>query len=308
MVIQVASADLLDPRLLQLFAALLETRSVTRAAVALGQSQPNVSLWLGKLRQHFGDPLFVRTAHGMVPTPRAESLAGPVHEALQGLRRVSDPARPFVAAESQQTFRLCMTDGSHIALLPPVLERVLEAAPQVRLEVVPIGDQTAADLESGRADLALGIVPDLETGFYQQAFFQQDFICLVGPRHPLAGGGLTLRAYREAAHVEVLSGRSHEFVAHALRAQGLTRTVRLTLPGFLGLGTVVAETELVATLPRQIGELIAGSTGLAALPCPVPVPGFTVKQYWHARMHRDQANQWLRGVCAEALGRGRKRH
>jgi DNA-binding transcriptional LysR family regulator len=291
-------SQLLDPKLLTLFALLYTTRSVTRAAEALDQSQPTVSAWLARLRELLHDPLFVRTAGGMQPTPRAEALVEPVREALQALRRISAPARDFAPAEAQRSFRVCMTDASHITLLPRLLKRVRVEAPRVRLEAAPIDDKTARELESGEADLALGIIPGLESGFYQQVFYEQDFVCLVSPGHPCARGGLTLEQYRGAAHVEVLSGKSHALLEEALKAQRVQREVMLQLPGFLGLATVVADTDLIATVPRQIGETLARHGGLAVLQCPVDVPPFTVKQYWHARMHHDPANRWLRNLCA----------
>jgi DNA-binding transcriptional LysR family regulator len=298
MVTSGGAAELLDARLLLLFTLLYSTKSVSRAAEELGQSQPNVSVWLNKLRAHFDDPLFVRTARGMEPTPRAESLVEPVREALQSLRRVSEPARAFVPGEARRSFRICMTDGSHITLLPRLLKHLRDAAPHIRIEAAPIGDGTARDLETGNADLALGIVPGLESGFYQQAFYDQDFICLVSPRHSVIGSGLTLKRYRESAHVEVLSGKSHSLLVSALKEQGVERDVLLQLPGFLGLATVVAETDLVATVPREIGETLARNGGPKVLKCPVKVPTFSVKQYWHVRMHHDEANRWLRSICA----------
>lgn len=295
---------LLDPKLLTLFALLYNTRSVTRAAEELNQSQPTISAWLSRLRELLGDPLFVRTAGGMQPTPRADALVEPVREALQSLRRISAPAQVFVPDEAQRGFLVCMTDASHITLLPRLLKRVRREAPRVRLEASPINDQTARDLESGRADLALGIIPGLESGFYQQVFYEQDFVCLVSPTHPDFSRELTLDGYRAAVHVEVLSGKSHALLEEALKAQRVRRDVLLQLPGFLGLATVVAETDLVATVPRQIGETLARQGGLKALPCPVQVPTFTVKQYWHARMHHDPANRWLRGLCASLYMNG----
>lgn len=289
---------LLEPRQLRLLELMLETGSVTRAAEALGQSQPNVSLWLDKLRRHFRDPLFVRTARGMEPTPRALALADPVREALQTLRRVSAASRSFVPGEAQRSFRICMTDGSHITLLPRLLKELRVSAPNVRIDTTPIDDGTPRDLEAGRADLALGIVPGLESGFYQQAFYEQDFICLASPAHSSIRSTLTLRAYRDAVHVEVLSGKSYSLLAEALKRHRIERDVVLQLPSFLGLARVVAETDLIATVPREIGETVASNSGLRVLKCPFEVPTFTVKQYWHARMHNDDANRWLRGVCA----------
>lgn len=297
-------ASLIDGKLLMVFALLYHTRSVTGAAEELGQSQPNISLGLTKLREHFGDPLFVRTGNGMQPTPRADELMELVKEALQSLRRVSAPPRPFVPAEAQRSFRICMTDASHITLLPRLLKHFREVAPRLRLKATPIDDKIADKLESGEADLALGIIPGLESGFYQQTFYEQDFVCLANPEHPVIRKNLSLKAYREAAHVEVLSGKSHALLEAALKAQRIRRDVLLQLPGFLGLATVVAQTDLIATVPRQIGETLARNGGLALLKCPVKVPSFTVKQYWHAHMHHDPANRWLRSVCASIFMRG----
>lgn len=296
-------SQLLEPKLLTLFAVLYNTRSVTKAAEELDQSQPTISAWLGRLREVLGDPLFVRTASGMQPTPRADSLVEPVREALQNLRRISAQVVDFLPVEAQRSFLICMTDASHITLLPRLLKRVRLEAPKVRLEATPINDLTARDLESGRADLALGIIPGLESGFYQQVFYEQDFVCLVGPHHPLMNG-LSLEAYRSASHVEVLSGKTHALLEEALKVSRVRREILLQLPGFLGLASVVAETDLVATVPRQIGEALAQQGGLKVLRCPVPVPTYTVKQYWHARMHHDQANRWLRSLCASIYMNG----
>lgn len=295
---------LLDGRLLLLFSLLYQMRSVTKAADELGQSQPNISVGLTKLREHFGDPLFVRTGNGMQPTPRAETLIGPVTEALQSLRRVSAPAKMFVPAQAEQSVRVCMTDASHITLLPRLLTHLRACAPRIRLETTPIDERIAKRLESGDADLALGIIPGLESGFYQQTFYEQNFVCLVNPQHPDIREHLTLKAYREAVHVEVLSGFSHSLLEDALKKQRVQRDVLLRIPGFLGLATVVRQTDLVATVPQQIGETLAHNGGLALYKCPVKVPTFTVKQYWHARLHHDPVNRWLRGVCASIFMSG----
>ena len=109
---------------------------------------------------------------------------------------------------------------------------------------------------------------------------------------------MTLKDYREGQHIDVLSGRSHALLDAALRRAGVARSVMLELPGFLGLATVVATTDLIATVPRQIGETLARAGRLQVLRCPVDVPTFKVKQYWHARNHHDPGHRWLRGICA----------
>lgn len=287
-----------DVKLLQLFELLHATRSVTRAAEQLGLSQPTVSIWLGRLRAHWQDPLFVRTPQGMQPTPHAEALIGVAREALDALRRLGAVTPVFDPATAQRRFCICMTDASHITLLPQLLAHVRALAPQVRLTAARIDADTAQRLETGAADLALGLVPGLEAGFYQQTLFPQDWICLANARHPRLQGELSLAAYQAEGHIGIVSGTGYQLLDAALKAERLERRVLLELPGFLGLGAIVSTTDLIVTLPRQIGETLAASHGLAVLACPVPIAPFTVKQHWHMRYHHDAANRWLREVCA----------
>lgn len=293
-----ADAELLDIKLLRLFDLLYSTGSVTRAAEQLGQSQPTVSIWLSRLRTTLHDPLFVRTPAGMQPTPRADALIGTAREALESLRRLSESQPEFAPASAQRHFRICMTDASHITLLPQLLAHVRATAPQVRLEAARIDADTARSLQAGDVDLALGLIPELEGGFYQQTLFEQDWVCLANPRHPRLGKTLSLKTYKEEAHIGIVYGTGHRLLDAAMKEQQVERHTLLVLPGFLGLPAIVSTTDLIATLPRQIGETLARVSGLTVFPCPVPIPTFTVKQHWHARYHQDAANRWLRGVCA----------
>jgi DNA-binding transcriptional LysR family regulator len=306
-----ADDPLHDPKLLRLLDVLQRTRSVTQAAALLGQSQPTLSIWLAKLRQRLGDPLFVRTPAGMLPTPRAQALMGPVREALDALQRLSTRDAPFDPVSAERSFRICMTDASHITLLPPLLAHVRALAPRAKLVAARIDEHTAEALRSGAADLALGYTPWLEAGFYQQALYAQDWVCLANARHPrlsLSGRKkLTRRLYEAEGHVGITGGTGGELLAHALKRARIERKVMLELPGFLGLGAIVASTDLIATLPRQIGEALAASAGLGVHDSPLPIAPFTVKQHWHARAHHDGANRWLRGVCEGLFQRRRQR-
>jgi DNA-binding transcriptional LysR family regulator len=288
-----------DLKLLRLLELLYSTGSVTRTAEALGQTQPTVSIGLARLRREFDDPLFVRTPAGMQPTPRADALIATVREVLDGVRRLAEMGTSFDPARAQREFRIFMTDASHITLLPRLFSHVRALAPGVRLEAAAIGPHMAEALQSGGADLALGLVPGLEAGFYQQALYDQDWICLAHARHPRVGKGFSLKAYRQESHVEIVSGTGHQLLDRALAGEGFERQVALKLPGFLGLPAILSATDLIATLPRHIGETLAQGGGLQVLRCPVPLPGFTVKQHWHARYHHDPASRWLRQVVAE---------
>ena len=197
-----------------------------------------------------------------------------------------------------------MTDASHITLLPPLLERLRAQAPGVNLEIVPISAQTARALESGEADLAIGFIPGLEAGFHEQVLYAQDFVCLVGARHPRIGATMTPRAYRDEVHIGTLSTASYTTLQTSLSKERVRRRVMLELPGFLGLATIVAGTDLIATVPRHIGETLAASGAIRVVPCPVKVAGFTVRQYWHERFHRDSGHRFLRSLCAELFSGG----
>jgi DNA-binding transcriptional LysR family regulator len=298
-------SGLQDPKLLRLLDALYTTASVTRAAQALGQSQPTVSIWLARARAQLGDPLFVRTQRGMQPTPRMDTLIATVREVLSGLQRLAQAHTPFNPATAQREFRIYMTDASHITLLPRLFGRVRALAPGVRLSAAMLGGGMAQALQNGEADLAIGLIPGLEAGFYQQALYTQDWVCLCNARHSQFGaaanprGRITAKQYAAANHAGIASGTGASLLGAALQGAGITRQVQLELPGFLGLSAILSTTDLLATLPRQIGETLAQAAGLKVLACPIAIPSFTVKQHWHTRYHQDSANQWLRGVVAQ---------
>lgn len=309
------SAQDIDLKLLRLLDALYTTQSVTRTAEKMALSQPTVSIGLARLRKMLADPLFVRTPEGMQPTPRTQDLMLSVRQVLTGMSQLISTASHFDAASSARRFRIFMTDASHVTLMPRLFEHVHALAPGIRLEAATIGANMASELQSGEADLALGLIPGLEAGFYQQALFDQDWICLCNPSHPRLGSKLSLKAYLSESHVGIVSGTGAFLLDKALQSIGQQRRVQLALPGFLGLSAILLSSDLVATLPRHIGETLARAAGLRVLPCPLPVEGFTVKQYWHTRFHHDPANRWLRQVCStlflqtqrsQAQGTGKK--
>jgi DNA-binding transcriptional LysR family regulator len=293
------TSDLFDAKLLRLFDLLHHTGSVTRAAEELGLSQPTVSIWLSKLRTQFNNPLFVRTSKGMQPTPRADALIGTVRTALESFRQLSESEPIFNPAISDRRFRICMTDASHITLLPQLLSHVRDLAPNVRLDAARIDADMPLALQSGDADIAIGLVPQLEAGFYQQTLFTQDWVCLANKDHPRITSSLNLKQYKDEAHVIIAAGTGAMLQNEAHKRQKINRRILLELPGFLGLPAILATTDLMVTLPRHIGETLARIGKLNVLNCPISIPTFKVKQHWHARYHNDPANRWLRGLCAD---------
>ena len=300
--------DGLDAKLLLLFDDIYRTRSVTRTAENLGQSQPTISIWLGKLRAHCNDPLFVRTSAGMAPTPRADDLIPAIRATLELMRQISGQPVGFDPATSQRQFRICTMDSSHVVLLPKLLAQVHASAPNVQIEIDNISTHTAKALESGDADLAVGFIPWLEAGFYQQTLFSQGFACLARKAHPRIKHTLTMKQFRGEAHVVVTpSGTGHGIVDRALDEQHVARRVTLRLPSYLGLGTILATTDLIASVPRQIGDALARPGAIRLFECPVRIPAYQVKQHWHERYHRDPGNRWLRAVFSELFADGARR-
>jgi DNA-binding transcriptional LysR family regulator len=289
-----------DLKLLAVFDEVYKTRSVSRAGENLGVAQSSVSISLARLRRHFGDPLFVRTAEGMQPTPHAMTLVAPVRQALELLRGITRHQAAFDPATAQRTFRICMTDITHLALLPPLINRLRGIAPGINVEITHISSQTQKMLESGEADLAVGFMPQLEAGFYQQKLFEQDFACVVRSGHPRVRSRLTQAMFERENHVLVTaSGTGQNLVEEELHRLGVQRNVALRLPNFLGLGGLVASTDLIVTVPSRVAQTLVRIADVKAVRPPFLLPTFAIKQHWHERYKQDPANGWLRAVISD---------
>jgi DNA-binding transcriptional LysR family regulator len=295
----------IDLNLLVLFQRLLTDRRVSVAAAALGLSQPAASNALNRLRKLLGDDLFLRTSHGMEPTPYALQLAEPVALALGTLHSALNVRSSFDPATSTRSFTLAMTDVGEIYFLPVLMEALAVQAPGVTIRAVTVSDSALKeDMGSGQIDLALGLLPQLQAGFFQQALFRQRYVCLMRSGHALAAHKtLSVRAFSGAEHVRVVStGTGHGQVDDALVRQGIQRRLRLTVPHYVALGQVLASTDLIATVPERFAQRVAGPFQLTLRALPVELPEASIHQFWHARLQRDPGCQWLRGLIATTFG------
>ncbi|MFT3817343.1 MAG: LysR family transcriptional regulator [Rubrivivax sp.] len=284
-----------DLNLLHVFAAVHAARSVSRAAEGLGLSQPAVSNALTRLRLALHDPLFTRVAGGVAPTPKADQLARQVEAALRQLDVALREADSFDAARSQRRFVVHMSDIGADEFLPQLMAAIGREAPGVRMEAVQLAaDAIAPALEEGRLDLAFGYLPAL-AGTESAPLLQERYVLLLRRGHPLAG------ALRQRAALEKLDFvlvASHAEPARALHLLGLQPRIRLTLPHFMVVPTILAATDLALILPQRPAQRFAALHGLQVADADLGLPPFTVAMHWTWRSAHDPGHRWLRQQAA----------
>jgi DNA-binding transcriptional LysR family regulator len=294
----------IDLNQLIVFQQLMTERRVARVAENLGLTQPAVSNTLAKLRRLLNDELFVRTPAGMQPTPFAVQLAAPVGQALALLHDGLNQRQHFDAASVQRGFTIGMTDIGEIVFLPALVERLRRDAPGVRLRTVrTTATSLRHDMESGEVDLAIGPLPQLQAGFFQRRLFSQRYVCLFRQGHPLDRATFSIADFQAAEHLVVESaGTGHGQVDDLIRRAGIQRTVRLTVPHFVGVGHLLQRTDLVATVTERLAHSLGAPFALTTRPHPVDLPEVAINVFWHTRVHRSPADQWLRGVVFGLFG------
>lgn len=287
-------------KLLLVLDALLAERNVTRAAAKVGLSQPAMSNALARLRDALDDPLLVRTPQGMVPTPRAEALAAPLARALADLERAFTVPEPFDPSTSTRCFNIAATDYMELTLLPRLMAALRGMGATVQVALLPLAEPSWAEaLADGALDLTLAVVGRAPERLRSRRLFDEAFACLLRRDHPAAAAPLTLERFVELPHLLVSPrGGRRGIVDEALERRGLSREVVLSVPHFLMAPAVVAQTDLIATVPSRVARAFVGALPVVALPPPLPLPGFSVAMSWHERQHHDPAHQWLREQLA----------
>lgn len=292
----------LDLNLLYVLVALDESRSVSGAAVKLGKSQPAVSSALARLREFFNDPLFVRSGNHMQPTPRALSLVESARFVLSRVGTDIVAAPTFDPASSPQTISLALSDVGEVVFLPTLLKRLRQLAPRATVRSISSpASGVAAGLESGDIDLALGYFPDLKKhNFFQQTLFSDTFASLLRADHPVGANKLTLKQYLQLEHVVVRAeSRTEEVIERYLARKKMRRQVVLTTPHFSSAPIIVAQSDLIVTIPEPLARYFSRvSAQLRVVGLPFAPPRIDLKQSWHRKFHHDQRNRWLRSVVA----------
>ena len=294
----------IDLNQLVVFQQLIVERSVSKVAANLELTQPAVSNTLAKLRRTFGDDLFVRTPAGMMPTPFAEQLAEPIGYALGMIHSGLNHHSRFEPARAKRSVTIAMTDIGEIVFLPALVERLRSEAPGVSLNTVRTSITTLRDdMEAGKVDLAIGPLPQLKAGFFQRRLFRQRYVCLFRKGHALDRKRLTVADWQAAEHLVIVSaGTGHGKVDELLRRTQAARTTRLTIPHFVSVGHILQRTNMLATVTERLAESLVEPFDLTFRPHPIDLPEATINVFWHAKVHRSPAHQWLRGLIFDLFG------
>ena len=300
----------LDLNLLRVFDAVMAERNLSRAAAQLALTQPAISNAIARLRGALDDPLVVRIAGGIKPTPYAEKIWPAVREALSSLQ-ISLLPDGFDASRAQETFRIAMADATAAMLIAPLVATIEKTAPGVSLRILPL---TTRDprvlLEQDAMDLAVGYFPlainnvggqDSVVKIDHHRLYDGEYVVAMRADHVLAKGELTLDAFCAAQHLLVsFSGRPWGFVDEALAGLGRRRRVLITVNQFFTAGKVVTQSDLLTVLPKHFIEATGYADQIAIRPMPFRMDAVHVDMVWHQRYKRLVSQQWLRGIVEQA--------
>jgi DNA-binding transcriptional LysR family regulator len=287
----------IDLNLLRLFDAVYRLRNVSRAADSLDLTQPAASHGLTRLRLLIHDPLFMRCAGGVRPTPKAARLAEAVREALHTIEQALNESAEFDPQQSRKVFRIHMSDIGEGRFLPELMVKLRVDAPNVRVETVPLprGEITDA-LDSGRIDFAFGFLPMVKDTQRVQ-LLRDRYIVLLRKGHPFTRKRRSGKALlQDLTLLEFVAVRTHADTLRILQMLQLEERLRLTTEHFMVLPSIVKATDLAVVMPRNIAEGFAQAGGYTIVQPALPLRDFTVSLHWSKRFEAEPGNRWLRGV------------
>ena len=299
----------LDLNLLRVLAAIYRTGSVTAAGQQLALSQPATSNALARLREFFGDELFVRSPRGLHPTRTAQRIAPAVIAHLQALEATVLGVEGFDPAVSQVHWRLSLSDLGEILFLPPLAQALRAEAPNCQLSNVAVAaGQVAGALEAREIDLAIGILQPAHGGIAGETLFEERFVGITaGDWTPPAGAsGRALDAKQlagAALAVATPTATVHGSVEAKLKQLKLAGRAVLHARHFGALPELVLRTDLLAIVPRMFAESLAPRYDVRIWELPDVAPTYAVRMLWHASAGGDAPHAWLRALIKRLFAR-----
>lgn len=290
----------IDLNLLVAFDAFMTERNVTRAGQRLGLSQSAASGALARLRILFDDPLFVRARGGVVPTRKAEELAGAVRDGLAHLQNALDSRTTFLAESAERIFRVAMSDSASLVLLPELLEYIGTEAPACTLRVTRMATHDAGPVLDGEAELAVGVIKTHRPGLEYKTVLEEDMVSMVRRGHPLCQSRLTAKRFAKAQHLLVSAlGKRRGRMDGLLERLGVSRDVQLVVPDWTVAALILAKSDYLLTGPASIATALARSHDLAILRLPASLRRTSpIACGWHTRLQQAADHRWLRDAVA----------
>jgi DNA-binding transcriptional LysR family regulator len=294
-----------DLNLLPIFVALMEERSVTRAAERVGMTQPALSNALARLRAMLQDQLFVRERYGIQPTPIALELAPMIAEALARLDDAVLGQQDFDPAKAERVLTIAPNGYVEFVLVPAIVAKLQEAAPGIKLRLTPYGnDVVETGVISGTTALVLGRIVDPPDNLVVQHLMDEGLACVVRADHPDIDDAITREQFERLKHVNVVPpGRMRAGLFQALAQQQVKRDVAISVTNFFAVAEMVAVTDHIATLPKLICRRLAHDPRVKVLPAPVDLGTFPVEMAWHMRYRHDPGHRWLRSLIGDVAGK-----
>jgi DNA-binding transcriptional LysR family regulator len=293
----------IDLNLLGVFDALFDARSVTRAAERLSLTQPTVSGMLQRLRHMLSDQLFVRTSHGIQPTPRAEALAGPIKELLSNAQLLMR-AEGFDPASADGTVRLCGSDYLQHVVIAPLIKELRGRAPKLKVLVSPRPASGLTDLMArGEVDLCVSLPEVADPDLPAEMLYRDRYVCIARKGHPLRSKHISTKQLCAFDHLLVdPTGRSFWGpVDTVLSGLGRRRRVVTAVPSFDILFELLDAGDFLAFAPERL--LHARRSRLRVFDTSLNIPPLEVTATWHPRLNGDARHKWLRETLVRVVGR-----
>jgi len=288
----------LDLNLLRALKALLDKKHVSRAAESISLSQPAMSRALQRLRETFKDLLLVKGPNGLDLTPRAIELYQPLQEIFLQLNQIITPSS-FNPATTQAEISIATRDYEMITIMPAVINAITTEAPNLKLRIIALHGDDITALDKNEVDFVLSGTKSKSALLYQKKIVTDNYVCLMSKQQ--ARQKITLNKFITMKHCLVtISGVGPGVVDHVLAEQGLKRDIAVRIPHFLAASHIVANTSLIATLPRRLGQLLSDNKNIALVEPPLVLPDFAIYLYWHSRNQNNPMHQWLRNKIVSA--------
>lgn len=293
----------LDAYLLRVLYTVLEEKSVTRAALKLGQSQPSISNSLKRLRDITGDAILVRGKAGLVPTVRGEELLALAKQGLEAMDKIAIQPKAFDPASIERVFQIGAPDYLDVFFIPNIIERLRKKAPNAKLAVHSLNagfDYTAA-LESGSMDIVIGNWPQPPNHLHLSPLFEDEVVCMVSRENPCIKRAMSLELYLRMPHLAPTPyvAAHCSLIDTQLAEQGLKRNICMTIPYFGLVPHVLMKTDLVFTTGHKLAHYYAEKWPIEILRIPFDCPKMRFYMLWHERCHSSPEIIWLRRLIGD---------